>query len=216
LTFHSTLAGATATVIGRERQQTVLERAEEGLTFPPGTYTVTVKAKGYHKLSRSVDLINGVIEHMVVDLRPKSRLVAGLLSVVPGMGQFYSGKTLQGALFLAGVGATTAMTFGEQGTYDALKGEYDDLQAAYDEATTTAQIDALRQHLDDKYAELTSSRDKMMSSATLMTVVWVAGILDAYALMPRLRPIGGPNVTTDLGLSTRGRRLNLSLTVSFR
>jgi TM2 domain-containing membrane protein YozV len=216
LTFRSTLAGATATVIGRERQQTVLEQAEEGLTLPPGEYTVEVTAKGYRPFTRTVNLGNGANEVVPIELQPKSRAVAGLLSVMPGMGQFYSGKTLQGVLFLAGVGATAAMTFGEQGTYDALKGEYDDLQAAYDEATTTAQIDALRGRLDGKYRELTSSRDKLTTSATLMMAVWAVGILEAYTLMPRLRPIGGPDVATDLGLSTRGRRLNLTLTVTFR
>jgi TolB-like protein len=45
LTLRSTLAGATAVIAGRETQQTKLERAEEGLTLTPGTYTVTVKAK---------------------------------------------------------------------------------------------------------------------------------------------------------------------------
>jgi TolB-like protein len=216
LTLRSTLAGATAVIAGRESQRTRLQRAEEGLTLPPGDYTVTVKAKGYATFSRKLTLANGASEIVPVTLTPKSRTVAGLLSVIPGMGQFYARKGFMGVVMLGGVAATAAMTFTEKGNYDTLLDEYDSLQSEYSAATTSSDIDRLRGLLESKHGELTSSHDKMMGSATLMTAVWALNILDAYFLMPRLRPFGGPNVTGELDLGVRERRLALTFTVNFR
>ncbi len=216
LTLRSTLAGATATVAGRETQQTKLERAEEGLTLPPGAYTVTVKAKGYATFTHNLTLANGASEVIPVALKPRSRAVAGLLSVIPGMGQFYARRGFMGVLMLGGAVATAAMTFSEKGTYDTLLDEYTSLQSEYSAATTSADITRLRGLLESKHGELTSSHDKMMGSATLMTAVWALNILDAYFLMPRLRPFGGPNVSGDLDFGVRRQRLTLTLSVNFR
>jgi hypothetical protein len=132
------------------------------------------------------------------------------------MGQFYARKGFMGVVMLGGVAATAAMTFTEKGNYDTLLDEYASLQDEYGAATTSADITRLRGLLESKHGELTSSHDKMMGSATLMTAVWALNILDAYFLMPRLRPFGGPNVSGDLDFGVRDRRLALTFTVNFR
>jgi TolB-like protein len=216
LTLRSTLAGATAVIVGHRSQRTKLQRAEETLVLPPGAYTVTVKAKGYATFSQKLTLANGASEIIPVTLTPKSRAVAGLLSVVPGMGQFYARRGFMGVLMLGGAAATAVMTFSEKGNYNTLLDEYNALQQEYRDATTSAEISRLRGLLEDKHGELISSHDQMTGSALIMTAIWALNILDAYFLMPRLRPIEGPNVTGELDLGVRERRLVMTFTVNFR
>ena len=56
----------------------------------------------------------------------------------------------------------------------------------------------------------------MNSTAMIMTVVWAVNILDAVALMPKLRPIAAPGVQSDLSLGTHEGRLSLTLSLSFK
>ncbi|MFC1628845.1 PEGA domain-containing protein [Gemmatimonadota bacterium] len=216
ITFRNQLTGAVATLVGRESYQAALNRAEESLSMMPGDYTLTVKAKGYSKYTSQINLADGDNQVVPITLRPKSRIVAGILSVIPGMGQFYSGKSFMGFLMLAGVGGTLGATLGEKSNYDDILTEYEALQDQYSQATTTTQIQSLRSAIEDQHGVLTASRDKMNSTAMIMTVVWAVNILDAVALMPKLRPIAAPGVQSDLSLGTREGRLSLTLSLSFR
>ena len=132
------------------------------------------------------------------------------------MGQFYSGKGFMGFLMLAGVGGTLGATLAEQSNYDDILTEYEDLQDQYSRATTTAQIQSLRSLIEDRHGALIASRDKMNQTSMIMAAVWAVNILDAVALMPKLRPIAAPGVQSDLSLGSREGRLSLTLSLSFK
>ena len=214
ITFRSTLNGGRLTITGDEEEAALLANPEQTVAIPPGNYTLTVKAKGYAPWRQQLTLGDGANEIVPVTLRPKSRIVAGFLSLLPGMGQFYSGRGMMGVLWLGGVGATAGMALGEQGTYDGLLDEYDALKEEYDNATTTAEINNLRTQMEEKYAEVQDSYDKMSSMASIMTIVYAVNVLDAFALMPRLRPFGS-GLQTDLDLGVHQGRLCFTLTLGF-
>ena len=216
VTFRNQLTGAVATIIGRESYQTDLNRAEELVSMLPGDYTLTVKAKGYSRFTSQISLADGDNQMIPITLRPKSRIAAGFLSIIPGMGQFYSGKGFMGFLMLAGVAGSAGATLAEQSNYDDILIEYQDLQRQYSQATTTAQIQSLRSLIEDRHGALIASRDKMNQTSMIMAVVWGINILDAIALMPRLRPIAAPGVQSDLSLGSHGGRLALTLSLSFK
>jgi len=214
LTFQNTLAGARLAITGDEEREAQLNSAQQSVPLPPGNYTLTVKAKGYTPWRQAVRLADGDNQSYPVVLKPKSRVVAGLLSIIPGFGQFYSGRGLMGVLMLGGVAGSAAATMSEQGNYDSILSEYELLQSEYSQATTSQQVQSLRSQLDQKHSELTESRDSMNSTAMIMSIIWGVNILDAFALMPRLRPVAGLQSNLDLG--TNNGRLTLTLSVAFK
>ncbi len=215
LTFRSTLNGARVSITGDEALDAALTNPDQSVPLPPGSYTLTVKAKGYASWQRQVTLADGANEVVPITLRPKSRIAAGLLSLIPGMGQFYSRRPMMGLLMLGGVAGSAAYTMMQQSTYDELKQEYLGLQEEYSNATTSADITRLRTELNDKYQEMRDSYDSMSSTAMIMTAVWAVNVLDAVALMPRLRPfaVGGTRGSIDLG--PHQGRLALTFTLIF-
>ena len=203
-------------IVGRGSQQAALNRAEETVSMIPGDYTLTVKAKGYSRWTSQISLADGDNQAVSVVLRPKSRIVAGLLSVIPGMGQFYSGRGFMGFLMLAGVAGTAGATIAEQGNYDSIFERYENLQESYAQATETFQILSLREQLETIHGKLVESRDTMNQTAMIMTAIWAVNLLDAVALMPRLHPIATPGLQSNLSLGTREGRLSLTLSLSFK
>ena len=67
-----------------------------------------------------------------------------------------------------------------------------------------------------KYWELMDSHDRMKNMGMIMSIVWGVSVLDAFALLPRLRPIPGANIQSDLGVQSRNGRLTLTLSVAFK
>ena len=56
----------------------------------------------------------------------------------------------------------------------------------------------------------------MNQMAMIMSAIWAVNVLDAFALMPHLRPIAGPGVQSNLDLGARSGRLTLTLSVAFK
>ena len=216
LTFQNTLAGARLSITGDEERKAQLNSAQQSVPLPPGNYTLMVKAKGYTPWRQTVRLADGDNTPFTVVLKPKSRVVAGLLSVIPGMGQFYSGRGFMGVLMLAGVAGSAAATMSEQSIYDTVLEEYQLLQSQYSAATTSQQVQDLRSQLEAKHIELTGSRDSMNSTSMIMSIIWGVNMLDAFALMPRLKPIAGAGIQSNLDLGTKNGRLTLTLSVAFK
>ncbi len=67
-----------------------------------------------------------------------------------------------------------------------------------------------------KNQERIDSHNSMNNTAMIMSVIWGVSVLDAFALLPRLRPIPGAGVQSDLNLGTQQGRLTLSLSVAFK
>ncbi len=216
LTFQNTLAGARLSITGDEERKAQLNSAQQSVPLPPGNYTLMVKAKGYTPWRQTVRLADGDNTPLAIVLKPKSRVVAGLLSAIPGMGQFYSGRGFMGVLMLAGVAGSAAATMSEQSIYDTVLEEYQLLQSQYSAATTSQQVQDLRAQLEAKHIELTGSRDSMNSTAMIMSIIWGVNMLDAFALMPRLKPIAGAGIQSNLDLGTKNGRLTLTLSVAFK
>ncbi|MFC1529301.1 PEGA domain-containing protein [Gemmatimonadota bacterium] len=216
LTFQNTLAGARLTITGDEERDARLNNAEESIPIPPGNYSLTVKAKGYRTWRETVQLADGENPAFPIVLQRKSRVAAGLLSVIPGMGHIYSGRGFMGVLYLAGVAGSAVAVISEKENYRSVSDEYDRIVQSYRNATTSDQIDIWRDRMDSKYVELIDSHDSMNNTAMIMSVIWGVSILDAFALLPRLRPIPGANIQSDLALGTQKGRLNLTLSVAFK
>lgn len=212
LSLSSPLAGARITIVGSDQTYTL--PASE-IVLRPGDYTVEVKAKGYSSWRQTVTLEDGDNQTIPVILRPKSRVGAGIISlIIPGGGQYYSRRSFMGTVMLLGSAAAGYMALTEFNNYNTVSDEHASLQQLYNQAVTSQDITTYRQQLLVKADEMTSARDKLVSMTTVLGALWAVNVLDAYLLMPRLRS-AGPGLQPSLHASTTGSTLSLALRIEF-
>lgn len=212
LSLSSPLAGARVTIAGSDQTYTL--PASE-IVLRPGDYTVEVKAKGYSSWRQTVTLEDGDNQTIPVILRPKSRVGAGIISlIIPGGGQYYSRRSFMGTVMLLGSAAAGYMALTEFNNYNTVSDEHASLQQLYNQAVTSQDITTYRQQLLVKADEMTSARDKLVSMTTVLGALWAVNVLDAYLLMPRLRS-AGPGLQPSLHASTTGSTLSLALRIEF-
>lgn len=212
LSLSSSLAGARVTIAGSDQTYTL--PASE-ITLRPGDYTVEVKAKGYSSWRQTVTLADGDNQTIPVVLRPKSRVGAGIISlIIPGGGQYYSRRSFMGTVMLLGSAAAGYLAFTEFNNYNTVTDEHAILQRLYDQAVTSQDITTYRQQLLVKADEMSSARDKLVSMTTVLGAIWAINVLDAYLLMPRLRS-AGPGLQSSLQASATGSTVSLALRIEF-
>lgn len=141
------------------------------------------------------------------EYKQKSVFVSGLLSsIIPGSGQFYSGRPAMGGVWLVivgGLGAYTAIKYQDyQNKYDS----YQTLHSEYLESLTIPEMIAAEQQLDKEYSTLQSSKDELQIIGIACTVGWALNLIDAIISTSKSRR------STSLSLGIQ--RTNISIKVA--
>ncbi len=223
ITLQNALTGSVLLIGGDTEQRTILGSPAHELDLTPGTYTIAVRAHGYTRWQREIELSDGDDLTFPLVHNPKSRFTAGLFSlVIPGTGQFYFGRPGRGIFALAAGAASIAYGLSSFDSYVVLRDDYNDLRADYAAATIYADLVGIKADLDETYTDLQSERDKLGTAVGLIGLVWFLNVIDAAILEPRARSIPGasnapgPAVMPDFALTTRNGRLSLCLRVLLR
>lgn len=212
LSLTSQLSGARVSISSMDEFSL---RPVQEISLRPGRYTIEVKARGYSVWRQTVTLEDGDDQTIPVILRPKSRVGAGIISlIIPGGGQYYSRRSFMGTVMLLGSAAAGYMALTEFNNYNTITDEHTNLQQLYDQAVTSQDITTYRQQLLDKAVERSSARDKLVSAATILGGVWALNVLDAFVLMPRLRQ-AVPGTQSSVHAYSSGNKLFLALKIEF-
>lgn len=213
LSLQSGLRGATISVNG-QRQSQVLPA--QGLTLRPGSYSIEVKAVGYHVWNRSIDLNDGDNQTLTVILSPKSRTTAGALSLlIPGMGQFYSRRPASGVLMLVGNAALTGYSAALYSQRNTLQDEYAVLQSRYDQASSIDEVTQARAVLLAKHQELQNNHQRLSTMGLVLGGLWALNVLDAVALMPRLPSVIPGASRPEIKIRAKTGTVSIALSVVF-
>jgi hypothetical protein len=185
LTVLSRPSGASFRITG---EQVVVGRTPmtfaRGLT---GRYEVRSLEPGYATWRREVHLDGVSADTLWMTLQRKGAAGAGLRSlIVPGWGQFYSGRPGMGATFLA-AGLVTGAAFGlTSWRYHDRVTDYDAANDRYQAATTQSAIDAAfaaRQSASNRAEDAYKQRQIAMGVAG---GVWGLAVLDALLHFPKV------------------------------
>ena len=150
-----------------------------------GEFRLIATKPGYEKKSTKVLLQPGRPLEFSLKLSPKSRLKAGMRSIIlPGWGQRYSERQGRGALFvgltaLAGVAYLIADHNFDQEleTYQRHQDEYDDL-------VTAEARQALWPTLRDAQHDAYDTQEIRRVAAGVIAGLWIVNILDAVLRFP--------------------------------
>jgi hypothetical protein len=172
LTLVSRPTGAAVRIIGdRDITGRTPFTLERGLV---GRYQVRSIEPGYETWKRSIVLDGASQDTLWITLRPRTVVKAGLRSaIVPGWGQFYSGRTTMGWVSLAAnIAAGSAVLW----THVEYEQSLDELDAA----TSNAARRLAAQHAEDAY-------QNRRIAIGVAAGVWAINVLDAVVFFPRLQ-----------------------------
>lgn len=157
-------------------------RLDRGIS---GSYEIRATRTGYADWYGNISLSATRRDSMHIRMSRKTPLATGLRSaILPGWGQFYSGQSLKGTVFLlAELGAVTGILYSDSKREDAMS-EYEDAIRTYAAASQSEEI-------EDAYIEMlrafdTVDRWQEVRKRWIYTAgaVWLVNVLDATLLTP--------------------------------
>ncbi len=147
-----------------------------------GRYRVSASRQGYEKETSYVDFLANEQSSIVVRLTPKTRLKAGLRSMVfPGWGQFYSGERLRGFLFSAAQVALVVRTAFAINNYNDSKNNLDRAVDVFNTSLDEASFQDAQNRLT------TAKNDKDFRDTMLLVTAgfWALNVLDSIIFFSR-------------------------------
>ena len=212
LTLASNLRGARIIIDGIRQSQTT---PADAITLRPGPHTVQVKARGYSSWRYSADLQDGAKQLNAI-LRPKSRIGAGFLALLPGVGHFYSGRGAMGTFLLLTTAGAYAWASTESSAFADAEEEYWDIKDEYDRASFPDRAGFLHDELNDMYEDWKDAQQSAQTAVYTAAGIHLFGILHSMIFMPRLRPVvTSPGPTLSLRAGTRAGTATLTLRIIF-
>ena len=151
-----------------------------------GTYKVKALKRGYENWSTKVTLVDDRSNSLYIKLVPKTRLKAGLRSVIfPGWGQYYTDKKTKGTIFaFLEVGSFLTSAFAYQ-NYEDAKDEYYLATSRYREEKNTSDITRLREEMEKKADDADKAYEIRTACLTVTAAIWVFNVVEAVLFFPR-------------------------------
>ena len=119
-------------------------------------------------------------------VKGKSRLGAMIRSaVMPGWGQFYSGKKMMGWAFLGGELTAAGLAFSAYSAYSTANSDLTAFNQQYNNATDPVQIADLRSKTLQAEADQLSSNDQMTTMIYAAGGLWAANVVHAFLTGPK-------------------------------
>jgi TolB-like protein len=182
----------------------------------PGESRIKVAAKGYSTWRWEGRLRDGEAVSLNVDLNPKSRVGAGILSVfIPGLGQMYSGHGGRGMLLLLAHAGLGVYGYGQYREYADARHNYELATEDYRRAIGDIEIAAAQTIMEERWVTMQDARDPFKTTVIALSAVYLINVLDSIIFMPRLPKIR-PTVQSGPYLNAYSGNGNLGITLSFR
>jgi TM2 domain-containing membrane protein YozV len=174
-----------------------------------GSHHVSVTKPGFYSYDENI-LINKREPYTLdIKLAVKSKQSALLYSaLLPGSGQFYSGRTTQAIIVGAatlGAAVTTVLFYNN---YLDKKDTYSANKNAYDTNTDLGKMQSLYNTMQDSYGEMDSADSRVKFMFFLTAVIWIYNVVDAYMFFPELSEL-------DLTADTQAQQTSLRLSIKF-
>ena len=189
-------------------------------TYPVmGEYKLIVRKNGYETYKSNILVDPRSAQEVAVDLSPRTAFKATIRSMVlPGWGQFYSGRKTRGTIFTSLFAGALIAFAAVDADYQDKKDVFDDRLVAYDEAVTQQLPHDVLQNrhlaLVDAQNAAYDAEDDRRTTAGLVFGVWALGVLDAIFFTPDERAtfsVKGISLTP----TQDNGRFGLSLTKGF-
>jgi hypothetical protein len=150
-----------------------------------GEYKIKAFKRGYEDWSSKVWFNQGNPRQLAIELKPKSRLKAGLRSaLIPGWGQFYceeKGKSfIMGISTLGGVVAYVLADNDYSNKYD----DYNRAKNLFENASSAPQKIEYKQLLDEKQREAYDAENIRRATLGIAIGIWTYNVLDAVLFFP--------------------------------
>ncbi len=150
-----------------------------------GEYKIGAFRRGYERWSSRVWFRQGNPRQLVIELKPKTRIKAGLRSLlIPGWGQFYCDeKTKSFMMGISTLGAVVAYVFVD----NYYSNKYDDYNRANNELGSARNIEdwkKYRQLLDERQREAYDAENLRNVTLGIVVGAWAYNILDAVLFFP--------------------------------
>lgn len=190
---HQTQLRVTSPQAGVTIRVKPLGRSESAPMFigdiPHGPYELTASRKGYKSGNRSIALKQNVLTEVDIRLMPRSNVTLAMLSTVPGLGQYYAGRSKLSALFLLGTVGTAAAAAAVHYTYyTAAAADYDEAYGRYTQARSLPEIRGAWEDAGSRYDEVNRWSGLRRAAAVAAGALWTANILHSLVAGPVKAP----------------------------
>jgi hypothetical protein len=156
-----------------------------------GRYVLQSAEPGYEPFRRSIVLDGLRADTVWMALRAKQPWSAAMRSLVlPGAGQFYSGRSNSGWTYLIATAAAAGAFAVTAQRYQQRVDDYDQADARYQAAATVGEVAAAFEARRKASQDAEDAYDLRQIALGVTAGVWALGALDAMFLFPRYG--GGP------------------------
>lgn len=150
-----------------------------------GTYSVKAEKFGYETWKSYLTMLPDQPASLRIRLTPKTRIKAGLRSaILPGWGQFYSGRKGWGYFFAAGSLTLAAGYVLADLNYSNKYDDFVDVRNEFDAATSIEQKIALKQKMDDRQREAYDAQNLRNVALGLAIGLWAYNVVDNVFFFP--------------------------------
>lgn len=150
-----------------------------------GTYAVKATKPGYETYSRRVSFPGSQNGRLTIRLRSKTPLKAALRSaILPGWGQFYSGKKTRGMILSTlGYGAALTTVIAEL-RYQDREDKYEAALVDYQTAKSIEERNRLRLIMAERHQKAYDAETLRRNLLVVTAAVWAYNIIDALVFFP--------------------------------
>jgi len=213
LTLISYPKGAKIIVDGEIQIQVTPDELRD---LQPGTHNIEVTAPGYYTWRESVRLESGGDTEIQFVLKPKSRFKAGVLSlIVPGLGQYYSGRPVTGALMAGGNLSLLIITISVYTRYSELKNEQSTLLSRFRDVDTLSELFAAQKEILNKQGDIETYHDRLKIIGMVHAGFWLLNAIETWIFMPRLNSESQNNPLSITGSCCGAGGFKVNLTIAF-
>lgn len=161
-----------------------------------GRYEAKVTRPGYEIWKGELTFVAGSVNDIDIKLSKKTRIKASLRSLfIPGWGQMYSGNSLRGSLFTAGVVVSAAAVYITDRRYQKKRSDYDIALSEYYAAESIEDRVRLKADLNEKQEAAYDAETDRRTAFAIGTAIWAFNIIDALIFFPE-KDVFYPTVTS--------------------
>lgn len=177
--------GPPGCAVELEGPQRTITSSPNAITRPvAGWYRLKASHRGFESFQQDVYIDSQTPVSISGALNPKSRWKAGVRSIIPGYGHYYSGRTAHGVVFSALTAGMLVGFYFFDAEADRDLETYEDLRAEYDAAESVEEQETLLPAVEAALEEAYDADSNRLTWGYLTLGVYVYQIVDAVLFFP--------------------------------
>lgn len=150
-----------------------------------GNYEAKISLPGYENWKGQLVFAAGMSNDIEINLSRKTPLKASLRSLfIPGWGQYYSGNSMRGGLYMMGAAISAAGLYFADKNYQDKRADFDIAAQAYAEARSAEQAILLKPVKDTAQRVAYKAEDDRRTVFYIGVGIWTLNVLDAVLFFP--------------------------------